>query len=386
MKKKVLHIITRLDKGGSSTNTLWTVALLPPERYDVTLLSGRTSDPRGEVAQFIRTHGLRVIFVDELRREIHPWLDLKALVRITGIIRRGKYDVVHTHCSKGGILGRWAAFLAGVRGIVHTPHGHIFYGYFGRLQTLGFLWVERVTALVTRRIITLTGIGKEEHVKLGIAPPEKFTAIPSGIDMDLFKPDPGTVQGKRQELSIPRDAQLVGTVARLDPVKGVGFLIEAMNSVCRELPQARLLVVGDGSEKAAYEKMVRDLGMARSVIFTGFAEDVAVLLGSMDVFVLPSLNEGMGRVILEAMACRKPVIASCVGGIPELVQDGVTGLLVPPADPQALSLAILALLRSPGKAGTLAENGYRSLGERYTLAAMVKTIDGLYQEISGGKI
>jgi glycosyltransferase involved in cell wall biosynthesis len=377
---KVLHIITRLDKGGSATGTLWAVARLDKSRYDTFLISGRTHDPDGEVAGFLKKYGIAYCFIDELQRELSLGWDIKAFFKLYFFIRKGKFDLVHTHSSKAGILGRWAAWLNGIRYIVHTPHGHIFYGYFGRGKTLFFIWIERLTALVTDKIITLTDLGIEEHMSFAIAPRRKFVTIPSGIDMDFFQ-QACDVSNKKKELQIPPNLKIIGTVARLDPIKGMAYLIDAMHEVLQCFPQTVALLVGDGSERDALMDKARTMGIADKVIFLGFRKDVVQLLSIMDIFVLPSLNEGMGRVILEAMACRKPVIATRVGGVPELINDGGNGILVPPQNAKLLAEAIMGLLCDPQKAERIAINGYRSAGDKYSLSTMVQQIDELYQEL-----
>ncbi|MEE9118703.1 MAG: glycosyltransferase, partial [Calditrichia bacterium] len=219
-KIKVLHIITRLDKGGSAENTLLTVSLLNKEEFSTALISGPTIDPDKEIANFIVQKKLDYFLIPELEREINPWKDIKAFWVIFNFIKKEKIDIVHTHTSKAGILGRWAAKLARVKIIIHTPHGHTFYGYFGRFKTKLFIYLERLTGLITDKIITLTQIGKEEHIKYRIAKPDKFVPIYSGIDVEEFVNFRVDIIKEKEKLNIPLNVPVIGTVTRLDPVKG----------------------------------------------------------------------------------------------------------------------------------------------------------------------
>jgi len=384
-KIKILHIITRLDSGGSSTNTIETVARLDKTKYDVTLISGRTFDPKGDILQNLQVKKIRYVFINNLIRPIHPWHDLIAFLKLIRVINKGKYDIVHTHTSKAGILGRWAARLAGVKHIVHTPHGHIFYGYFNPVVTRIFIIIERWTAAITQKIITLTKRGKEEHIQFKIAPPEKFIPIYSGIDIEELKRKSDDGLDIKKSWGFPLDAVVFGVVARLDPVKGIQYLVEAMVKVIKAFPNSRLLIVGDGTERQAIEDKICGLDLQNHIILTGHREDVAELLQAMDIFVLPSLNEGMGRVILEAMVYAKPVIATRTGGIPELVQDGVNGFLVTPAQSDELADAMIKCAVNPTLARQLGEHGKARVKDMFSLDIMVKKIEQLYNELQDEK-
>ena len=183
---KALHIITRLIKGGAQENTLLTVVNLDKTRYQTALVSGPSVGSEGEIESKARRLGANLTDIPELIREISPIPDLKALYKLYRFIKKGKYDIVHTHSSKGGIVGRLAAKLAGVPIIIHSPHSHIFYGYYGKFMSRAFVWIEKIFALFTDRIFTLTSIGKREHIEYGVAPPSKFTVVHSGVPLEPF--------------------------------------------------------------------------------------------------------------------------------------------------------------------------------------------------------
>ncbi|MFA5027178.1 MAG: GT4 family glycosyltransferase PelF [Candidatus Methylomirabilota bacterium] len=372
---RILHLITRLDVGGSTENTVISATRMPKPEFACGIVSGRTAEPPPGLETTLAGAGVEWSQIPHLRREVHPVRDLAALAGLRQAIRRFRPDIVHTHSSKAGFVGRAAARLAGVRHIVHTPHGHIFDGYFNPVATKTFIGLERLAARWTDRFVTLSDEEARDHLRHGIGRPEQFVTIPSGVDLDPIlqatpiRPAPGR--------------PVVGTVARLVPVKGIEHLIEAAPAILRGAPSASLLIVGDGELRAPLAARARELGLADRIHFTGFRQDVPALIAGMDVFVLPSLNEGMGRVLVMAMALGKPIVATRVGGVPELLNGGEAGMLVPPANPAALAEAVLALIRNPDQAERIAAAG-RSRSTRYSAQAMLEALAGLYREVVGG--
>jgi len=377
-KIKVLHIITRLDPGGSSTNTIETMARLNPGRFDPFLISGRTKDADGSIDALLKSKAIKYAFFPDLQREIQPWKDIKAFIQLYRFIKKGHFDIVHTHSSKAGVLGRWAAKCAGVPIIIHTPHGHVFYGYFSKVLTSFFIWVERFTARITDKIITLTNRGKKEHIDFKIGPAEKFVRIYSGIDVNPKRNHPELKIHLKKQWVLGDGYFIFGSVGRLDPIKGTTYLIDAMARVIKAHPRTQLLLVGDGSEKEKLQRKCAALGLQAVVKFTGFQKDPTPFIEIMDVFVLASLNEGMGRVILEAMTYGKPVIATGVGGIPELVEDGKNGFLVPPQNAEALSDAMIKLIGHRKLLEEMAIQAKIKVGAQFDLDKMVKDIESVY--------
>lgn len=378
---KVLHIITRLDKGGSAENTLLTCIGLNKKIYEVALVSGLVFSLREEEQEEAEREGVNFIVIPELIRSINLLKDIKTFWKIFRLLKKEKFDIVHTHSSKAGILGRLAAKLAGVPIIVHTPHGHIFYGYFNFFLSKIFIVLERFVAKFTNKIITLTEKGREEHIKFKIAPSDKFIAIHSGIRFNSLLPIYIDVEAKRKQLGIPQDSLVVGTVGRLVPVKGQRYLIEAVARLVNVMPNLILLVVGNGPLKKDLEIQVKRLKINARVRFLGLRDDIPELLSILDLFVLPSINEGMGRALVVAMALGKPVVAARVGGIPDVVIDGQTGLLVQPKDPAALAEAMLKLLKDKPLAKKMGEQGKIWVVPRFDAEAMVNKIKGLYEDL-----
>ncbi len=386
---KVIHVITRFDKGGSSENTFLTVSGLDSSRYEVLLVKGLSLEsdmgvPERKAAKdnlvSAEAKGVRVLTIPELIRRLHVFNDAKSFFSLLRIFRRERPHIVHTHTSKAGILGRWAAFFSGVPVIVHTPHGHVFWGYFSRPLSFFFRLLEKATAAVTDRIIALTDQEKTDHAEAGVAPDNKFSVVHSGVALEPFTDFHGDIPTLKEKHLLPRGATVVGTIGRLAPVKGHRYLMDAMEKVVKGRPDVYLVLTGDGDLLGELKTQAGRLGVADRVRFTGWLPDVAEILSLFDVFVFPSLNEGMGKVLVEAMAMGKPVIATRVGGIVDLVTHGKNGLLVPPADAGALAEAIESLLSNPDGSKGMGKEGRRVAG-RYDAQSMVSRIDGIYVDL-----
>ena len=389
-KIKIIHVITRLDKGGSAENTLLTVRGLDREMYDVVLIRGlsvesnMTEDEAGAVKESLREaerEGVRVITVPSLVRRVSPFYDLKAFFALIKILRHEHPDIVHTHTSKAGISGRWAAFFAGVPIIIHTPHGHVFWGYSGRCKTLFYIVLEKLTACITDKIIALTEQEKKDHIHFHIAPEDKFSVVHSGIDLDRFSNLSVDPAAMKRSLEIPEGNLVVGTTGRLTHVKGHRYLIEAASKIMNIRPDTTFVFLGDGELSDELKNIASKLGIEENVKFPGWRPDVAEVMSIFDVFVLPSLNEGMGRVLVEAMALGKPIVASDVGGISDLVIHDRNGYLVPVGDVETLAARIKELLDDFGKREKMGNMG-RRYAAKYSSEEMVKKIDQLYRELA----
>ena len=380
-KAKVLHIITRLDKGGSAENTFLTVKGLDKEKYDVTLMSGPVEDASQERRTQVEEYGIRYIHLPVLVRNIHMVYDLIALFKIYRFLAKEKFDVVHTHTSKAGLLGRFAAKLAGTPLVVHTPHGHIFYGYFRRLKTKMFIRLEKLASRMTHKIVALTDRERSDYITHKIVREGKCIVIHSGIELDRYREL--TIEEKnklKKEIGIPEDAMVVGTAGRLISVKGPEFMIKASQHISLESPETYLIFAGDGPLKEDLQTLAKETGTDKNIVFLGWRDDVPRILSVFDIFLLPSLNEGMGRVLAEAMALGKPIVASNVGGIPDLVIHGKNGYLVPPQNPEKLAKYTQLLLEDKDKREKMGRAG-KEMASGFTHEAMVQKIARLYEEL-----
>ncbi len=372
----VLHVITRLDRGGSADNPILSCLGLSERGWEVTLAYGPTSDPTPALARLERSGRVPMIRVPDLVRDIRPLSDFKAYRTLRALMARGDYDVVHTHTSKAGLLGRRAA--RGLRSrVVHTPHGHVVHGYFGPALTRAIVAAERRAARWCDTIVVLTNRGREDHLAAGVGRPDQFVTIPSGVPLAAFRSGLPARGAARAALGLDEGAIVAGCVARLVRVKGQHVLLEAAARLCPLHPALRILLAGDGEDRAALEGRATKEDLRGRVTFTGRLDDPRGALAAMDLFVLPSLNEGQGRAAVEAMAAGIPVVASEVGGLPEVLDGGRAGLLVPPGDPEALAAALEDFLVHPEKARALAGAG-RLRAPRYDLEVLIGGLDALY--------
>lgn len=377
-KIKIAHIITRMDRGGAPDIVRILFERLDPALFELTLIYGQTVLPSEKSREFIRALGVKAIFIPELRREIHPFFDALAFVWLVKILKRGKFDLVHAHTAKAGVLGRIAAKLAGVRGVVYSTHGHVFYGYFGGLGSILVVLAERCGSLFCDKIHVLTGLEKKDLLKFRICPEDKIEVIYSGVEFEALRLAPSMpcdVSGAGRE---HKNVYRVGMVGRLEPVKGPGYFIEAAQIVFASLPATEFFVVGDGSMRAELEKLVLEHGLNHKIIFTGWLEDTAGLIKTLDLLVLPSLNEAVGRSLLEAQAAGVPVVATRVGGVPEVIREGITGVLVEPKNSQQLARAILGLLQDENRRREMGEAAKTWVDERFSDRVMVEKFANLY--------
>jgi glycosyltransferase involved in cell wall biosynthesis len=388
-KIKLIHVITRFDKGGSAEHAFLTICGLSREKYEITLIKGSSLESKmtlreqqaveNNVAETERK-GVKIVTLPSLIRRLSPFHDLMSLIALIRIFRRERPHIVHTHTSKAGIIGRWAAFVAGVPLIVHTPHGHVFWGYFGKIATRLFILAERVTSRVTDRLIMITDCEREDHLAMKVSRPGMSVTIHSGIELGLFdvkSPDPA---GERRRLNLPQDASVVGAVGRLTAVKGHRYLIEAAARIIGRRKNTFFVFLGDGELLSELQTLASDLGILANLRFPGWRSDVSAVMSTFDVFALPSINEGMGKVLVEAMAMGIPIVASDVGGVPDLVSHGTNGFLVPVANADGLADAIERLLRDGRLREQMGRQG-REIAPAFGADSMVRKIEHLYDSL-----
>lgn len=376
---KVAHVITRLTQGGAQENTFHTVRLANRDRYDVDLIAGFPLGAEGSLEPRVEAAGNPIVRIPTLVREVSPRNDWATLGKLTRLFRERRYDIVHTHTSKAGILGRLAAKRAGVSIVVHTPHGNIFDGYFSPARTRLFNQLERRAARWCDRIIELTPGGIEQHLAIGIGRPDQFVHIFSGIDFAPFKTARQRRGEMRAKLGISEGAFVVAAVGRLEPVKGFTYLVASARALCRDFDHVVFLHAGAGSLEAELRSEAEPLGDAFR--FLGWRGDVPEVMAACDALAVPSLNEGMGRVVLEAGAAGIPVVAARVGGLPDVVRDGETGWLVDPKSPEALAAGLERLIRDPEQARVMGRAGHAHAVPDYSIERMVEKIEALYEEL-----
>ncbi len=342
-RSKVVHVVTRLDFGGAQQNTLWTVKNLDPQKYEAVLVCGKG----GFLDEEARQNSRRVVFVSSLRRAINPFADLMAFCRLAYFFRKEKPDVVHTHSSKAGILGRLAAWTAGVKVIIHTYHGFGFNDRQNPLLKKMYVILERFCARKSRALIFVSRANWDYALKNGIGPESRFRLIRSGVDLARFPAVVDDRARKKMELGLAPESLVVISIGNLKPQKNPGDFVELAAKVILRVPQAEFLFIGDGSLRNEVESRVAALGLSKKIHFPGWRKDAAEWLAVSDVFVLTSLWEGLPRSLVEAMKSGLPCAAYAVDGICDLIQDKENGFLVSVKDVETLSARVIRLLQEP---------------------------------------
>jgi glycosyltransferase involved in cell wall biosynthesis len=376
MKIKVLHLITRLVVGGAQDNTLLTVELHDRDRYIVHL----ASNPAGEWLDRAKACSDQFSPIDTLINPINPVKDLRALWHMVRLMRREKFDLIHTHSSKAGILGRIAAFIT-TTPVVHTIHGFPFHDFMPQWKQNLFIWLERQAARYTKFLITVSELNRNQAIALGIITQENSRTIYSGIDfrrLAALKPEHSQL---RQSLGFKAPTQIITMVGRLEPQKAPQYLIQAFAEVVKTCPDTVLLLVGDGELKPELLTQVETLGLQHQVKFLGSREDVLDILAISDIFALSSLWEGLGRAMTEAMLMGKAVVVPNIYGIPEIVHHQETGLLFPSQDWQQLAHHLIFLLRHPLERDRLGHNAQQLTQQLFDGKEMVKAIEQVYEEV-----
>ena len=379
---RVLRVIARLNVGGPALHVTYLARGLAERGYETTLVAGDVARGEESMAFVAERAGVDVVSLPGLSRELSPVRDALAAWRLARIIRAVQPDVVHTHTAKAGAVGRAAALLAGRRPVVvHTFHGHVLRGYFGRLGTLLFRAIETVLARVSDRLVAVSPEVRDELVGLGVAPASKFSVIRLGIELEprvSFDGDAGEI---RRRHGIAAEAFVIGWFGRMTAVKRTDDLLSMLADVRERGIDALLLLVGDGDDRPRLEQRAHDLGLARSCLFLGYQEDVAPWYAVCDAVVLTSASEGTPVTIIEALAAGRAVVATNVGGVPDVVDECETGFLVRPGDTPAFAERLEILARDPERRGQMGREGRERMLSRYAVERLVDDVDALYREL-----
>lgn len=383
---KVLQVLEAM--GGGTTKLLdGLITHLDPNEFDISLAlpPPLPYDPLRPLADptfpsLMREKGFKVETVMLVGGKISPVADIKATWDLYAIIRRGRYDVVHAHSAKGGFTGRLAARLAGVPAIIYTPSGLPFNPFISRHVSLLYLALERFAGLYTDAIIAACESERQQVVRHKLVAESKVLLLPNPFHVAACRPSVPPA-AKRRELGLSLGDPVVGTVARLTRQKGVEFFVEAAAIVLRSHPRAQFVLVGDGERRPQVEVQINNLHIASSFHFLGLRADYLDIMATFDIFVMPSLWEGLPYAPLEAMALAKPVVGTDVTGLRDIIQHQVNGILVPAESAQALAQAIVALLEDEDLATRLGKEGRRSLGQRYDPGRIASRTGELYEEI-----
>lgn len=375
-QRRMLHVITQLEFGGAQGTTLELLRRLSPQEYALTLV---TSAGGPHEAQARTIPGLTLQVLPSLARAIDPWRDLAAVRELTRFMQTHRFTIVHTHSSKAGILGRWAAYRAGVPVICHSIHGFAFHPFQPAWIRRAYQAAERAAARVTTSLITVSRYDRQQGLVAGIGRPEQYQHIPYGIDLDRFHRNGLSPEMVRTRFGLNPHAPTIGTIACLKPQKAVHEFLDVCARLRARVPNVQAVVVGDGVLRPQLERQRRALGLEGVVQFLGWQRDIPSVLTALDVFVLTSRWEGLPVAMLEAQAMRVPVVVTDTGGVRDAIDDGVHGFIVPIGDRVGMCERIAQLLTDPAMARDVAERAHRSVAERFVADRMVRHIEAVYE-------
>ncbi len=386
---RIVRIIDRMNVGGPAIHvTLTSERLNDGKRFETLLLRGEIASGEGDMSYLLDGRNIRQKYLPSLGRSISPFNDLKVLWQVYRILRIEKPDVVHTHKSKAGLIGRVAAFFAGVPVRIHTFHGHVFHGYFSPLVSKTVVLLERTLALITDRIFV---VGDELKIQLTqtyrIASPEKILVVPLGLDLAQFteaarrEPETHAREQLRKSIGVPPDRKLVSIVGRLTKIKNHDLFLEMAKRVLASRPDTGFVIVGGGEREAELKTLAKSLGTDGRVHFLGFRNDTANLYAALDMAIISSDNEGTPVTLIEAGAAGLPVVSTDVGAVRSVVRDNETGFVVPAGDAGALADRVIRLLDDPSLARRFGEAGQKHVLANFSIEKLCETLGRLYEEL-----
>lgn len=382
MEKRRLHVhhlITRLELGGAQQNTLYCVRNHDRKRFTVSLGAGIGGVLDSDAKSI---HNADIFWFPELVREISPAKDFLFLLRFTRFLSRQRVDILHTHSSKAGILGRLAAAFARVPVVVHTVHGWGFHDFQRPYTRSFYVMLEKLMAPLTDRLIAVSRENIDRGLREGIGHHTQYRLVHSGIDIAEFGRPSHPRSVTRKKLGIPAGGLVVGTVGNFKPQKAPLDFIRAAALVLKSVPNAWFVMAGDGELMQDSGKLAEKLGIGGRVVFAGWRRDIPDLLAAFDLFALSSLFEGLPRSVLQAHSAGLPVVATDAGGTAEAVHDGVTGYIVRPRDYAGLAARIISVLNDPARARAMGDAGRKAIGDDFDIGRMLGDIEKNYLEIA----
>lgn len=372
---KVCYIITKLELGGAQKVALYTAEHINKNNFQEFLITGKGGILDEEAASKFRIYQLK-----NFVREVSPIKDLKTLYHIYIVLKREKPDIVHTHSSKAGILGRLAAKIAGVKTIVHTIHGYGFNETQKWYVKYLYIYIEKFWAFFTNKLIAVSKEDIKKGIKYKIAKENKFELIRAGIDTNYYKNYIPSPEFKKQ-FKKNSDTKIVSTIGPFKPQKNLKDFIKAASIVLKKNKNIIFLIIGDGEQRKELETLISNLNLINNIFLLGWRNDIPEILTSSDLFVMTSLWEGLPCTILEAMCCSKPVIANSVDGVKEIIQEAKTGFLVKPYDFKYTADKITYLLDHPELLKKMGINAKNSIGQEYDINYTVTQHEKLYKSL-----
>lgn len=381
---RICRVISRLNIGGPAIHVTLLTKRLNEGIFRSLLIAGEVGAGEGSMEWLALEEGLMVAKIPQLGREINLLRDGSTLWSLFRLFRQEKPMIVHTHTSKAGTLGRLAAIAAGVPVIVHTFHGHVFSGYFSASKTRVFVSIERILARWTDAVVAISPSQRTDLLDLGIGSPQKVRIIPLGFELRPFLEVSGPTD-LRGRLGLNRGDKLVGIVGRLTPIKNHRLFVDAAKLMAQRDNRVKFVIIGDGELRADLEVYVRQVELDNRVFFTGWVRDMPALYRDLDLVVQTSTNEGTPVSVIEAMASARPVVATAVGGVPDVISNGETGLLVPPGNAGMLAEAIQRVLADEALAHRLGQAAREQVVAKYDVERLLNDTIGLYSDLLRAK-
>jgi glycosyltransferase involved in cell wall biosynthesis len=385
MPLRVLHLITHFAVGGATEPTITTCQYLDPAQFEGVILSGVTDPDQQTMLPQATAAGVTVEILPSLRRAIRPRQDRKAFRDLVAWMQKDHWDIVHTHGSKAGVLGRLAAAKAGVPIIIHNVHGWGHHGHMNPLARRFYVLAERRAARVTDRFILDATANRDKGLSDGIGRHGQYVTVYNGIDIERFRDVTVDRAALRTSLGIPLDAPVVGTVGRLAPQKAPDDFVRMAAAIHAQRPDAHFVFVGGGPLEEQIVAQIQDAGLGSVVHLLGYRNDVPELLRVFDVFALTSLWEGLPRVFAQAMCARLPIVATHVDGAAEAIREGENGFLVPARRPDEQAERVLRLLNDPARRESMGRRGLDLVFPQFCERQMVRRIEEIYLECAREK-
>jgi len=387
-REKVLHIITVFSIGGATENTLLTAKGFIKKGYKVDILTGKNISSEGDMYELGKKFGVNVITLSTLKRKIDGFSDIISLFKIYRFIQKNEYNIVHTHSSKAGFIGRIAAKMARTPIVIHTIHGLPFHNYQNYFLNKLYIFIEKIGAHFSDKIITVTEKIINDSLEKGIGFKDKYKVVRSGFDLSSFSQKDFNIKAIRERLAISDGNIVIGKIARFSELKGHRYLIEAVPKIISADPNIKVLLVGSGELENQIKGVVKDLGLQENIIFTGLIEyeKIPEIISVLDILVHTSLLEGLARVIPQAYLLKKPVVSFDIDGASEVVLNNKTGFLVEPKNSEQLAEAIITLTKDRKLREKLGENGYNLVRENWSQEKMVNDLELIYNQLRNSAV
>ena len=393
--KKVLRILNRFNIGGPTHNATFLTKYLHPN-YQTKLIAGKKLDSEASSEFMLKDYEIDFEIIDDMSRSINPVKDLKSFFKIKKIIKEFQPDIVHTHASKSGALGRLAAITSKVPIIVHTFHGHVFHSYFGNLKTKFYILLERYLAKKSSAIIAISNLQRKELInEFKICPERKTHTIQLGFDLDKFQEENTSKRNIfRDEFNLEAEDIAIGIVGRLTPIKNHTFFLEAIKRLFDNTSRKfKVFIVGDGEDRLTLERLCNKLNLTTNsegvidplIFFTSWRKDIDKVYAGLDIVALTSKNEGTPVTLIEAQASNKPIVTTDVGGVMDVVKDGITAFVSDKHDFVRFSNNMKVLVEDDSKRKEMGSAGYNHVSELFSYKRLVRDVGELYENLLNEK-